>query len=92
MEGHTGTDVANDVSVQVWHDHDVELLRLGDQLHRGVVDNHRVELDSSVSVLLLCDSFTCVEEKTISELHNVGLVDTGDFLENQLWTSLARMD
>jgi hypothetical protein len=36
-----------------------------------------------VSVLLLCDSFTCVEEKTISELHDVGLVDTSDFLYNQ---------
>jgi hypothetical protein len=82
-KGHTGTDVADDVSVQVWHDHYVELLRLGNQLHRGVVDNHGIEFNSSMSVFLLCDSFTCVEEKTISELHNVGLVDTSDFLLSQ---------
>jgi hypothetical protein len=82
-EGHTGTDVADDVTVQVWHDHDVELLRLGNQLHRSVVDNHGIEFDTSVSVLLLCDSFTCVEEETISEFHNVGLVDTSDFLSSQ---------
>jgi hypothetical protein len=88
-EGHTGTDVADDVSVQVWHDHDVELLRLGNQLHRSVVDNHGIEFNSSVSVFLLGDSFTCVEEKTISKFHNVGLVDTSDFLPSQLLASLC---
>jgi len=65
---------------ETYHDHDVKLLGLGNKLHRGVVDNHRVESNTSVSVLLLGDSLACVEEKTISELHNVGLVDTSDFL------------
>ena len=31
-----GTDVRNDSSVQVGHDHDVELARAGDQLHGTV--------------------------------------------------------
>lgn len=94
----TGTDVANDVSVQIglvisqahqavsewtYHDHDVKLLGLRDKLHRGVVDNHRVESDTSVSVLLLGNSLTRVEEETVSKLHDVGLVDTGDFLPGQ---------
>ena len=46
----TGGQVVDDVSVQVGHDHDVELLRVGHQLHRRVVHDHRLELD--VGVLL----------------------------------------
>jgi hypothetical protein len=30
------TDVGNDVAVEVWHDHYVELLRFGDELHGAV--------------------------------------------------------
>jgi hypothetical protein len=55
-------------------------LRSGDELHRGVVDDHGVKLDACVSVLLLGDTLARVEEQTISELHDVGLVDTGDLL------------
>jgi len=57
------------------------LLWLGNKLHGGVVDNHAVELNAGVAVLLLGDSLASVKEETVTELHNVGLVDTGDLLE-----------
>lgn len=62
------------------HDHHVELLRSGHELHRGVVDNHRVKLDAGVAVLLLGDPLARVEEETVSELHDVGLVHARHFL------------
>jgi hypothetical protein len=70
------------------HDHHVELLGLGNELHGGVVDDHRVELDTSVTVFLFSDSLAGVEEKTVSELHDVGFVNTGDFLFVSGWMSL----
>lgn len=62
------------------HNHNIELLRLRDKLHSSVVDNHRLKLDTGVAILLLGDSFAGVEEKTVTELHNVSLVDTSDLL------------
>lgn len=62
------------------HDHNIKLLRLRDKLHRSIVDNHGIKLDSGVTVLLLCDSLARVEEETVSEFHNVGFVHAGDFL------------
>lgn len=73
----TGTNVGQDTSVQVGHDHDVELLGPGDTLHRGVVDNHVVGLESGV---VLTNPLDGVAEKTIGQLHDVGLVDAGDLL------------
>lgn len=70
------------VSSATHHDHDVKLLWPRDELHRGVVDDHAVELDTSVAVLLLGDSLARVQEQTVTEFHDVGLVDTGDFLRN----------
>ena len=75
----TSTHVGNNVTIQVGHDHDIELLGSGDKLHGGVVDNHVVKLDSRAGVLL-GDLATGVEEETISQLHDVGLVDAGDLL------------
>lgn len=71
----TGTDVGQDTTVKVGHDHDVELLRTGDTLHGGVVDNHVVGLNSGV---LLTDLLDSVAEQTIGKLHDVGLVDAGN--------------
>lgn len=73
----TGANVGQDTAVQVGHDHDVELLGLGDALHRGVVDNHVVGLESGV---VLGDLLEGVAEKTVGKLHDVGLVDDGDLL------------
>lgn len=73
----TGTDVGEDTSVQVGHDHDVKLLRARDALHGGVVDDHVVGLDGGV---VLTNPLDGVAEKTIGQLHDVGLVDAGDLL------------
>lgn len=71
------TNVGQNATVQVGHDHDVELLGLGDALHGGVVDDHVVGLDSGVLGGGLLESGA---EKTIGQLHDVGLVDTCDLL------------
>lgn len=73
----SGADVGENASVQVWHDHDVELLWAGHALHGGVVDNHVAGLKGWV---VLGDVVEGVAEKTVSQLHDVGLVDTGDLL------------
>lgn len=72
-----GTNVGQDTTVQVGHDHDVELLGLGDALHGGVVDNHVVVLDAGE---LGGDLLAGVAEETIGQLHDVGLVDAGNLL------------
>lgn len=73
----TGTNVGENTSVQVGHDHDVELLGSADALHAGVVDNHVVGLDGWV---LLTDLLDSVAEETVGKLHDVGLVDASDLL------------
>lgn len=73
----TGTDVGQDTSVQVGHDHDIELLWPRHALHGGVVDDHVVGLESGV---VLADLLDGVAEETISKLHDVGLVDAGNLL------------
>jgi hypothetical protein len=71
------TNVGQDTSVQVGHDHNIELLWPRDALHGGVVDNHVVGLESGV---VLTDPLDGVAEETIGKLHDVGLVDAGDLL------------
>lgn len=44
-----------------------------------VVDDHGVECDTR-ALVLLCDGLARVQEETVTELHDVGLVDTGDLL------------
>lgn len=58
-------DVGHDISVQVRHDHDVELLWFGDELHRCVVYDHVVE-GNSRALILLRDASARVQEKTIT--------------------------
>jgi hypothetical protein len=73
----TSTDVGENATVEVGCHHDVELLRTRYTLHTGVVYNHIVCGEAGV---FLADTLDGVAEKTIGELHNVGLVDTGDLL------------
>lgn len=73
----SGSDVGEDTAVQVRHDHDIELLGAGDSLHGGVVDNHVVDLQGRV---VLGDLVEGAAEETVGQLHDVGLVDTGDLL------------
>lgn len=71
----SGTNVGQDTTVKVRHDHDVELLRSRNSLHGGVVDNHVVDLEGGV---VLGDLVEGAAEKTIGKLHDVGLVNAGD--------------
>lgn len=71
----SGTNVGQDTTVKVRHDHNVELLRTRDSLHGGVVDNHVVGLESGV---VLGDLVEGAAEKTIGKLHDVGLVDASN--------------
>lgn len=73
----SSADVGQDATVKVGHDHDVKLLWAGDALHGGVVDNHVAGLEGGE---LLGDGVEGVAEKTVSQLHDVGLVDAGDLL------------
>jgi len=71
----SGTNVGQDTTVKVRHDHNVKLLRARDSLHGGVVDNHVVGLESGV---VLGDLVEGAAEKTIGKLHDVGLVDASN--------------
>lgn len=71
----SSSNVGQDTTVQVGHDHDVELLWSGDTLHGGVVDNHVVVLNRGV---LLTDAADGVAEETIGQLHDVGLVNASN--------------
>ena len=75
-----GSDISDNVSVQVRGDDNVKLLGLGDELHRRVVHNHLVKLDAG-RLVLLGDLGARSEEESVSELHDVGLVDTRHFLQ-----------
>lgn len=70
-------DIGQDATVQVRHDHDVELLRTGDGLHGGVVDDHVVGFESGE---VLGDFLEGVAEEAVGEFHDVGFVDARHFL------------
>jgi len=65
------------------HHHHIKLLRSGYKLHRGVIHDHRVELDACMTVLLLGYSLACIQEQAVAELHDVRFMDAGDFLQSQ---------
>lgn len=73
----TRSNVVDDVSVEIRRHHDIELMRIGHQLHGGVVDNHLLELDSWIKFSHL---FAASQEQSIAQLHDVGLVNGGDLL------------
>ncbi|EDK39048.1 hypothetical protein PGUG_03147 [Meyerozyma guilliermondii ATCC 6260] len=52
-------------------------MRLGHSLHRGIVDNKIIDLDSRVQLTHIFHGLT---EQTISQFHDIGLVDGGDQL------------
>lgn len=72
-----GADVGQNATVQVGHDHDVELLGLGDSLHAGIIHNHVVNLDGGV---VGSNGLDGPAEETVGQLHDVGLVDASDLL------------
>ena len=69
--------VVNDIAIQVGHDHDVELVRIGDKLHAAIIDNHGFKLD----VWIVFGNVSATLKKlSIGELHNVGLMNSRHFL------------
>lgn len=70
-------NVGENATVQVGHNHNVELLGARNSLHGGVVDDHVVNLQSRV---VLGDLVEGAAEKAIRKLHDVGLVDAGNLL------------
>jgi hypothetical protein len=72
-------DVRHDRAVQVRHDHNVELLRLRDELHRRVVDDHVVRGDAR-RLVLLRNAAERVQEEAVAELHDVRLVNARHLL------------
>jgi hypothetical protein len=73
----TGGEVVDDGAVQVGHDHHVELVRVRDELHAGVVDNHILRFDHGVQLRHLSESS---QEQAVALLHDVRLVDARDLL------------
>lgn len=70
-------DVGRDGSVQVGGQQHIELVRVGHELHAGVVDDHVVVLDVGI---LLGDPAGRLEEAAVRNLHDVGLVNGRDLL------------
>jgi len=73
----SSTDVGKNTSVEVRHDHHVELLRPRDSLHRRIVHNHVVRLYGRVVLSNLMEG---AAEKTVGKLHDICLVDAGHLL------------
>lgn len=69
----SASDIGNNVSVQVGCDEDVELARVGDELHASVIDDHLSKLDLGI---LLSDGSDNVQEETVGHLHDVSLVNS----------------
>lgn len=45
-------NVGNNVTVQVGHDHNIELLGTGDKLHGSVINNHVIDFNVMVGIFL----------------------------------------
>lgn len=56
-----GREIINDISIQIRHYHDVELMWIGDHLHGAVIDNHRLErnpvLAKNKNIKKFCNNF-----------------------------------
>lgn len=76
----TSAHIGQNVTVQVGHDQDLVVVgeRVGDHLQAGVVEELGVELNVGE---VLGDITGDVEEETVGEFHDGGLVDDADLLE-----------
>lgn len=71
------TNIGEDGSIKVGHDKDIELLRPGNSLHRSIIDNQIIDLELGV---ILGNLHKGGPEQAVGELHDVRLVNTGNFL------------
>lgn len=58
----TSTDVADNRTVEVWHDHDVELPGRFHELHGAIINDHLFILDERIHC---CDFSGSFQEETI---------------------------
>lgn len=75
----TGAHIGENVTVEVGHDKDLVVVRsrVSDHLEAAVVEELGVELDAGE---VLGDILSDLEEKTVGELHDGGLVDDANLL------------
>ena len=76
-----GAEIADDVSVEIFEQQHVVLIRIGDELHAGVVNDVLAVRDLGV---ILGDVARAADEKAIGKLHDVGLVDGVNLLAADL--------
>lgn len=70
-------DIIDNVAVETGHHHDIKLLGPGYQLHGGVTHNHALKGELGI---VGCHLPTALDEETISQSHDVGLVRGCHFL------------
>lgn len=70
-------DIGDDGAVEIRGVDDVELMRIRNELHATIVNDHVVVSNFRV---LFCHFSGHFQEETVREFHNVGLVDRGDLL------------
>lgn len=53
---YSGCQIINDVTIQIWHNHDIKLGRFRYQLHSCIIDNHFFEFDFRIKFSDLLDT------------------------------------
>ncbi len=70
------SQVRDDVAVEIFQQKHIELLRIHDQLHAGVVHDLLILFDVGI---VAGDAAETIEEKTVGQFHDIGLVNGRDF-------------
>ena len=85
----TSAHIGENVTVQVGHDKDLVVIRIGvgNHLQAGVVEKLRVELDLGE---ILGDIMGNVQEETVGHLHDGSLVDNANLLATDSFSMLER--
>lgn len=73
----TCSNVRDDATIQVRRHHDIELGWVLHQLHRAVIHNHLLVLDEGV---VLGDRPSLLQEQSVNQFHDIGLVDDRNLL------------
>src|SRR5438067_446296 len=71
-----GCEIRDDIAIQVFHQHDVELIRIHDELHASVIDDLLIVLDHRIVHRHMPEAF---QEQPVRFLHDVRLVHGGNF-------------
>mmetsp|Transcript_10786 Transcript_10786/g.32062 ORF Transcript_10786/g.32062 Transcript_10786/m.32062 type:complete len:323 (+) Transcript_10786:437-1405(+) len=73
----TSAKVRDDVTIQVWHNQDIKLGGILDQLHASIVNDDLLIADARVGSRHFAAAF---DEEAVGLLHDVRLVDSSDLL------------